>query len=184
MLTALAALITAGTGLLLGLNQVGVLGESATDLPATTTPQQSSSPVPPGPSSGPGSSIAPGGQLKVALPYGQPIRVGEVAYELVSATTRPDADGKLALSLSVRMISYSRYDANFWDANFRVIVGRDTYPASGGLNELVSGDSTKVGEVLFVIPDTTRTAVLRIKFNEGDREVPFQLRPPSRARQR
>ncbi|WP_460663477.1 hypothetical protein [Kribbella swartbergensis] len=95
----------------------------------------------------------------------------------MSATTRPDANGKLALTVSVRMTNHDRYDANFWDANFRVIAGPDTYPASGGLNELVRGDSTKLGEVLFVLPDTTRAAVLKIKFIEGDREIPFQLRP-------
>jgi hypothetical protein len=179
MLTAVAALVTAGTGLLLGLNQIGVIGGSTTGSPTTTTSQGHTSETPPDGGSGSptASSSAPSSQFSVTLPYGQTIRVGEVAYQLVSAATRPDADGKLALTVSVRMINHGRYDANFWDANFRVIVGPDTYPASGGLNELVRGDSTKVGEVLFVLPDNTRTAVLKIKFVEGDRALPLQLRP-------
>lgn len=74
------------------------------------------------------------------------------------------------------MTNRDRFDANFWDASFRLVVGADTIAPSGGLNELVPGDSSKSGTVLFVVPDTTRTAALKVKFYEGDRTIPFELR--------
>ncbi len=177
VLTALAALVTAGTGLMLGLHQVGLIGASTPQSPSRTVSQEDTSTAyaGAGSTSGPLASPAPAGQFSARLPYKQRFRVGDLAYEILSATITTEADNKLALSLSMRMLNYGDYDANFWDASFRVIVGQDTHPATGNLNELVPGDSTKVGSVLFVIPDNTRAAVLKIKYPGGERQIPFEV---------
>jgi hypothetical protein len=178
MLMALAAVITAGTGLMLGLHQMGLIGASKTDTPSGAV-SQGNTPNGGGvtSTSNTSSPATSGRSYQVTLPYKQEIRSGDLSYEILEATTRPETDGKLALTLSVRARNYDRFDSNFWDSTFRLSVGEGTYPASGGLDELVAGDASKIGNVLFVIPDSTRAATLKIKFHEGDRTIPFELRP-------
>lgn len=188
VLTAVAALITAATGLLLGLNQVGWLSASST--PSTSAASTKAPPpvgltgspsvaaatgsLPASGSSGSGSTSA----YKVSIPLKREFRVGDISYEVLAATARSDADGKLALVMSVRGRSYRAYDANFWDASFAVTVGEDIVPASGGLDELLPANATQRGDVLFVVPAGTRNAVLTLRFQGGEtRTVPFRIAP-------
>lgn len=132
-----------------------------------------------GPSTASRSETGSAGQprYQVTLPLEEEIRSGDVDYEILGYEIRPDADSALALSLPIRATNHGPYAINFWDASFRLVVGEDVIAPSGELNELVEGDASKVGTVLFVIPDTTRAAELKIKFYEGDRTIPFELRP-------
>jgi hypothetical protein len=194
VLTASAALVTAFTGLVLGLGQLGLLGSD--DGPAAGAGTQTSAPVAGGtaaaassPPSAPVSS-APSSAASTApaapelaaatttLPLDQPIRISEdVSYELLEAEVRPDADGQVALVLTVRMTKHTGGDAGFWDDSFRVAVGPDVYPASGGLNELVAGRATSRGEVLVELPDDTRRAELVLGYYGDRRTVPFEVVP-------
>ncbi|MGH3943230.1 MAG: hypothetical protein ACRDTG_32330 [Pseudonocardiaceae bacterium] len=181
LLTALAAIVTAVTGLLLGLNQIGLFEGSAPGSvsPAATrdgnVPKIGDNPIDP---AQPATTISPGmSAYEATLPLNEPTRSGDVSYEIVGYELRPDSDGELALSIDIRMFNYGRYDVNFWNAAFRLLVGADSISPSGDLNEIVAGDASKVGTVLFVIPDTTRGAALKIKFFEGDRTIPFEVRP-------
>lgn len=181
LLTAVAALITAGTGLLLALNEVGLLDPTSDETPSQVVagePEvdaESSSPA------GSGASVAPSASdYDISLPYDEEIRVGDIGYEILGATARPDAEGQLALVLSLRARSYRDYDYNFWDASFRVTAGEDIYPASGGLNDVLPANATQRGELLFVVPDSTRDATLTISFPyDKERSIPIRLRPTS-----
>lgn len=186
IMTAIAALITAATGLLLGLNQVGWLNASSasttsaasTRAPSVAAPSPSSS-VRPATGTLPASGSSSAGSAtayRVAIPLAKEFRVGDISYEVLAATARPDADGKLALVMSLRGRSYQAYDANFWDASFAVTVGEDVVPASGGLDELLPANATQRGDVLFVVPASTRDAVLIMRFQGGEkRTVPFRI---------
>jgi hypothetical protein len=127
-------------------------------------------------------SVTPGptseAGFEVSVPLNKEFRVDDISYEILNATARPDADGKLALVMSLRGHSYRDYDANFWDASFDVTAGEDIYPASGGLNELLPANATQKGDVLFVLPDNTREGTLTMRF-DGDtkRTIPFQIQP-------
>lgn len=188
VMTAIAALITAATGLLLGLNQVGWL--DASSAPATSAASTKAPPVlmpstSPSVAAATGSFAASGTSsagsasgYRVSIPLKREYRVGDISYEILAATARPDADGKLALVMSMRGRSYRAYDANFWDASFDVTVGEDVVPASGGLDELLPANATQRGEVLFVVPADTRDAVLTMRFQGGGkRTVPFRITP-------
>ena len=87
------------------------------------------------------------------------------------------AGGQVALVMTVRMTKHTGGDAGFWDDSFRVAVGPDVYPASGGLNELVAGRSTSRGEVLVELPDDTRRAELVLGYYGDRRTVPFEVVP-------
>jgi hypothetical protein len=177
LVTALAALITAATGLLLGLNEVGLLDSTSDQSPSQVVTSDPGGPSGGGTSAGSPTGDASSSSYEVSLAYGEPMRVGDIAYEVLEASARPDADGQLALVLDVRGRSYRAYDENFWDASFRVTAGEDVYPASGGLNKLLPANATAKGELLFVLPDTTRDAILRISFDNGERSTPIRIKP-------
>jgi hypothetical protein len=190
LMTAIAALITAGTGLLLGLNQIGAFNGSSTPTPSTAitkaSPDQAvhgspSLAVATGSLPASGSSGSASDRYQVTIALNREFRVGDISYEILSATARPDADGKLALVMSMRGRSYRAYDANFWDASFDVTVGEDVFPASGGLDELLPANATKRGDLLFVIPAETREGVFTMRFEGGQkRTVPLRITPASR----
>ena len=130
-------------------------------------------------------------QLTVAAPtrpYGVAVpRPAEVAhrllYTLFSANVTPLGNGTSELRLRVQFANFTLYDANAWDASFRLVVNGQTLAPTGGLNEVVPGRSLRNFFVTFTIPATaTGKAVLRIL--DGDRvgELPLDLsttlRPP------
>jgi len=176
VLTATAALVTALTGLAVGLGQLGHIGgDDAEGSPQVKAAVSSGAT----PSSTPSANAvgAGVGAATTTLPLGQPFRIGEVSYELLDARIRPDSDGLVALELSVRMTKHTGYDAGFWDDSFRVAVGSDVYAASGGLNELVPGRSSVRGDVLVLVPDSTRQAELVLRYLDDSRTVPFEIVP-------
>ena len=130
-------------------------------------------------------------QPTVAAPtraYGVAVpRPAEVAhrllYTLFSANVTPLGNGTSELRLRVQFANYTLYDANAWDASFRLVINGQTLAPTGGLNEVVPGRSLRNFFVTFTIPATaTGKAVLRIL--DGDRvgELPLDLsttlRPP------
>jgi hypothetical protein len=184
LLTALAAVITAVTGLVVGLTQIGVFDRSSSDPSPSVVPQDDAASIPAdNPATlddSPGAMSAGAPAYEVTLPLKEKMQSENTTYEILEYEIRPDSDDNLALSLSIRMTNQGKYPANFWDESFRLIAGQDTFAPSGGLNELVAGDSSKVGTILFVVPSTTRTAQLRVKFGADDaRTIPFELRPIS-----
>jgi len=106
---------------------------------------------------------------------------GDLTYSVVSGNVaaRGDTD---ELRLRVRLMNYSRYDANFWDKSFRLVVGGDVVSPTGDLNEVVPGNSLRYGIVTFRLRPQTRNAVLRIIHNQDSAEMPLDVsstgRPP------
>jgi hypothetical protein len=131
-----------------------------------------SSPTPP--FSTPPASI-PTERYGVAVPP-----VGEVAhtliYTLISANVTPLGNMSSELRLRFQFANYGRYDANAWDASFRLVVDGQTLAPTGGLNELVPGRSLRNGLVVFTIPATaTGKVVLRVLEGERVGELPLDL---------
>ena len=184
LLTAAAAVITAVTGLLLGLGQLGVFDGGRPAATSSGTPAAGSSQPP---TSQPGGPAQPGGTVTgagesagwtVALPAARTYRSGDVEYEIVGARVRPDVAGKVALTISIRCTNHGRYDLNFWDSTFRLNTGGISNSPDSGLNELVAGDSSKSGDVSFTVPADTREALLRIKFGQGESTARLAISPP------
>lgn len=195
LMTAAAAVITALTGLLIGLGQLGVFDAgrsgSVSGPPTAVGPSQPGAATQTGnsprngnsqqsgsPAADPGTSPDGSPGWTVTLPDQRKYRSGDVEYELLRAQARPDADGKITLTFSVRCTNYGRYDLNFWDSTFRLnVAGISTAPDSG-LNELVAGDASKAGDVTFTVPASTREAALRIKFLGGESTVKVLVASP------
>lgn len=78
------------------------------------------------------------------------------------------------ITLKIRCFLKGRYDMNFWESDFRLLVNALPYAAQGGLNEVVEGDSFKDGEIYFLIPNDLRKADLSIKFYDQNTTLPLQ----------
>ncbi|MDR6505931.1 hypothetical protein [Arthrobacter oryzae] len=180
LLTAAAAVITAVTGLLLGLGQLGVFdgGGRPAATPGGAPAAGTSQPAEPARPGGTATGAAESAGWTVDLPAGRTYRAADLEYEILDARVRPDVAGKVALTISVRCTNHGRYDVNFWDSTFRLNAGGVNHSPDSGLNELVAGDSSKAGDVRFTVPADTRGALLRIKFTEGESTAQFSISPP------
>lgn len=137
--------------------------------PATAPPE----------SAGAGASAASASATKrygVAIPAIAEVAHPALVYTPISANVTPLGNGTSELRLRMQFLNDGRYDANAWDAGFRLVLGGETLAPTGGLNELVPGRSLRQGMVVFTIPaSATGKAVLRVL--EGDRvgELPLDL---------
>jgi TIR domain-containing protein len=134
----------------------------------------------------PGRSTATGGrgraagsngfvaETKATLPRGDEAAVGSLVYELVEASVGARGHER-ALSLRIRVTNRGRYDANFWDANFRLQIGGEAYAPDSGLNEIVAAESTRENSVMFPLPASASAATLRITNGGETGEIPLDL---------
>jgi hypothetical protein len=102
-------------------------------------------------------------------------RLGDVTFTLLKAEVSPRTTEKDALQVRLRMMNHHKYDANFWDNSFRLVVDGVPTAPQGGLNEIVPGQSAKDGEVVFVIPRSTPGARLKITYADDSTEIPLDL---------
>ncbi len=179
ILTATAAILTAFTGLLVALNQIGVFhrthapaaaqnGASVTPVAASDSGSQATA----NPAAGsPGTSLA--------LPANAELRTQEAIYTLLAARVSPYAPGQVALDCTVRMSNLSAYDANFWASSFRLSVNGVLETPSNDLDEIVPGSSAKEAEVEFVIPANASTVGLQMgDVGEGKPALALHLSNP------
>jgi hypothetical protein len=164
LLTAAAAILTAVTGLLVALNQIGLFhhAQPPAPVPSTTSESAPGSSSSAAPASGTQAPAANPASQSLPLPASASLLTDSALYTLLSANVSSYAPGQLALDLTVRMTNRSGYDANFWAASFRLAVNGALVAPSNDLDELVPASSTKDAEVEFVIPANTTTAGLQM----------------------
>jgi hypothetical protein len=167
-LIAVAAAVVA-----LGVVLLWVMKEDAAPPALTSDANTAASP-------GPVSSGSPVGasakRYGVAIPTVAEVAHPALTYTPISANVTPLGNGTSELRLRMQFANDGRYDANAWDAGFRLVLGGEILAPTGGLNELVPGRSLRQGMVVFTIPTSaTGNAVLRVI--EGDRvgELPLDL---------
>ena len=134
-------------------------------------------PPPPGPSdTGVDNSRPPasGNVHPIEIPRQSEISHGDLIYTLVSGSLRP-GQGTSTLWLRFRVSNEGRDDANLWDQSFRVAVGGQVVPASGGLNTVLGARSIQQQIVRFEIPSGDRHAILRINYGDRTGELPLDL---------
>jgi hypothetical protein len=181
VLTGLAAVITAVTGLAVGLHQINAPSgteKAAPEKPAAVTPQKSAS-SDTTTSQTPSSNDA--AQQSLALPAGMEAKLrkcascGELVYKILSARLEPYNSEKRALRFTVRFTNNDRFPENFWDNSFRLLIDDVPRAPISNLNELVEGQSAKEGDVVFEVPTTENQVVLQISANDDTTKIPFDL---------
>jgi hypothetical protein len=186
VLTALAAVITAVTGLVIAVRSndgsprdpeppaiTAANTQAEAVPPATTAVPPATTAVPPPTTAAPVASAGAG----ISLPSGMDVRLaaGDVTLRILSARVEPFNREKRSLVLSVRHTNNSRYPQNFWAASYRLVIDGVPRAPTNGLNEVVQGESAKEGEVIFEVPVEAKQVVLRISAGDERTEIPFAL---------
>lgn len=169
MFTAAAALITAITGLVAALHQAGVFSSNTTR--EALQPGGSEMIVDSGAPAHPAESVNSSEDdnpavypLKLKLNAEETL--GTATFKILSAQVEQHNREKLALRITLRMTNNNDYPANFWDNSFRLLLDNVPRSPESGLNLVVDGNSAKEGDVVFLVPVVTQSAVLRIR--QGD----------------
>lgn len=173
VLTALAAVITAATGLVVALRSSDA-PRRETEPPAVTATNSPAEAVAPSITPTPVPAAASG---DIPLPSGRDVRLarGDVAIRMLSARLEPFSPEKRALVLSLRHTNNSRYPQNFWTASYRLVVDGVPRAPSNSLNQVVEGESAQEGEVTFEVPVQAKQVVLRISAGDERTEIPLDL---------
>ena len=179
MLTGLAAVITAVTGLIVAFNHTGNRSEQVP--PSSSSVSSGTSPAlpaaSPAPSRAPGAVPAAGRPQAIALPALNRVTLagGAAVITILSAQVEPLDLDRRALKFVVRYTNAGRYPANFWSASYRLIVADVPRAPTNFLDEVVDGDSAKEGEVVFEVPMNVKDVVLQISSGDEKSRVPFKL---------
>jgi hypothetical protein len=104
--------------------------------------------------------------------------LGEAPFTLLKAEVSPRTSEKDGVRIWLRMMNHQRYAANFGDSSFRLIVDGVPMAPVGALNDLVPGQSSKEGDVLYVVPRGTPGVTLKITESNASTEIPLNLKSP------
>ncbi len=176
LLTAVAALITALTGLAVAVYQIR-------DAQISAPPgSEQASPAKPDAAASQSPSGDGGTQQSGALPAGMEVKLaqGYIVYKILSARLEPYNAEKDALRFTVRCTNNDDYPMNFWDRSFRLVVDGVPRAPISGLNEIVEGQSAKEGDIVFEVPTGENKVVLQISAptpsgTDETTEIPFDL---------
>ena len=184
LLTGVAAVITAVTGLVIGLHQIGALSSTEQASPekpeAAVTTQNNSRPSPA--SSDTPTSQTPSGddasQQSLALPAGMEVKMGAGpegadVYKILSARLEPYHAEKRLLTLTIRYIHNGR--GSVIPASFRLLVDDVPRAPLFGFDGSVEMGSAKEADVGFEVPITENNVVLQISAMDEKTEIPLDL---------
>jgi hypothetical protein len=169
ILTGVAAVITAVTGLIIAFNRMTPPAAEKTETPATASSVESSA------KGTPSNSKA----VAIALPALSEVKIdsGDTAIRILKVELQPYNAEKKALKFSLRYTNNRRYDANFWERSFRLLVDDIPQPPTNSLNEIVAGNSAKTADVIFEIPVAVDQVVLQIIGLTDNTQIPVPLTP-------
>jgi len=102
------------------------------------------------------------------------MQFGDLTCDLRAASLHHYSN-KLVLTLDIRVRNASRYDAEFGDSHFRLVLDDTARPPVSGLSTVVAGESSRDVAIVFDLPLDARDVVLRTRFGETTVEVPLHL---------
>jgi hypothetical protein len=167
ILTGLAAIVTAVTGLIVAFNHTGSRSELAPQA-AAASPSERQPPL---------SSGAASGTQAVPLPALHQVKLagGNVVITILSAQIEPIDAERRSLKLRVQYLNAGSYSGNFWSSSFRAIVDDAPRAPTNFLDEVVASDSAKDGDVVFEFPNSVKDFVLQIGSGDDKSRIPFTL---------
>jgi hypothetical protein len=183
ILTGLAAVLTAVSGLMIAFHQVSGRDDAQGTAKKTTSGGQayvresgagSASSSTANASNSVASSAA---KVELPLPAIREAKLdgGNTVINILKVELQPFNAEKRALKFTVRHTNNGRYEANFWSNSYRLLVDDIPQAPTNLLDELVPGDSAKVGEVIFEIPLTVEQVVLQISSGNDKTRITVPL---------
>jgi hypothetical protein len=167
ILTGLAAIITAVTGLIIAFNRTSSRSE----------PVSSSSPPPVSRGVQPATTAESPSPGAIPLPPLHEVKLagGAAVVTILSAQVAPIDAERRTLTFDLRYMNAGRYPANFWGRSYRLIVDGVPREPTNSLNEVVDSDSAKEGEVVFELPRGAKDVTLQISSGDEKTRLPFKL---------
>lgn len=170
LLTATAAVITALTGLIVALNQVGLFDRRSAQAPPaqsdTAAPADTNSPSKE-PVAVPAAAPPPASAQAIQMPDGRSVTMtfldAKFEYTVLSARRESIPPDRALLRLRVRAWTNTARGLNFWSDSFRLHAGEMHLKPINDLNEVVSRDETKDADVEFEIDGAIKEAILVIQ---------------------
>lgn len=181
ILTGLAAIVTAVTGLIVAFNHTGSRGEqvsqAATASPTSGAPTSGASSSPAAAQQPPPPSGTASGAQPVPLPELHQVKLagGNVVITILSAQVEPIDLERRSLKLRVRYLNAGSYSGNFWSSSFRALVDDVPRAPTNFLDDVVASDSAKDGDVVFEFPVSVKDFVLQIGSGDDKSRIPFKL---------
>jgi hypothetical protein len=175
ILTGLAAIITAVTGLIVAFNHTSNRSEEVKPVSVSAPSSARPGSAAESPASGPAGGA--GGAERLALPAVNPVKLagGDAVITILSAEIEPIDLERRSLKFGVRYMNGGRYPSNFWSSSYRLIVADVPRAPTNLLDEVVEADSAKEGEVIFEVPASTKDVVLQISSGDERSRIPFKL---------
>jgi hypothetical protein len=175
ILTGVAAIITAITGLIVAFNRTGgktedvrppASVERAKDSPRETRKEREAS-----------ARGDAGRAQEVALPAVRRIKLagGDAVITILSVEVEPIDLQRRSLTFKLRFLNGRRFPSNFWSSSFRLIVDDVPRAPTNSLNEVVNSNSAKEGDVVFDVPARVKDVVLQISAGDDSSRIPFTL---------
>jgi len=181
LLTALAAAITAVTGLIVAVRPSKSPAETRPPIEnigsGTTAPEATGA----SPTSGPGSTTQPSTAATTERPLRLPspsqvkLAHGDIVIDLLRGRVESYNATTRSLALRVRLTNNGNYGVNFWSASFRLVVDGVPRAPTNLLNEIVDGHAAKDGDVVFDVPSDTKNVALRLIWADEQTDVLVDL---------
>ena len=172
ILTGLAAIITAGTGLMLAFNRTSGRSEPI-------TPSSTSSPPPVSREVRPTSASAPVSSSSGEIPLPEIRKVtlagGGAIFTILSERSEPLDLERRALTFRIRFLNAGRFPAVFGSSSYRMLVGDEALAPTNLISEAVGNDSSKDGEFRFELPTAAKDVVLQISYGDDKSRIPLKL---------
>ncbi|CAN7511476.1 hypothetical protein [Rhizobacter sp. LjRoot28] len=169
VLTALAAGVTATSGLIAALYQAGMVGkkDQATAIVAAVPVEHKAGAAPPPAVAPSAPAPAPAVERPIEMPDGTSVTMHsgtgqKFRYTIVSAQRAPESPQKQLLRFRVRVWTNAPGGVVFWGDSFRLKIGELSLKPVNQLNELAAQDETKEENVEFEIDASVQEAVLAI----------------------
>jgi hypothetical protein len=193
ILTAVAALLTATGGLLLTFNQVGCFDKSATkNKEVIQTPSENKDTKQIQPESNDNSkngnienktSNISNKKYPITLPPDiSDLKIGDFTIKFIETSLDNYSTGKLSLTFKIRITNKSNSSKWFGNYLFRILFdGQILSPEESSLinaHENVPAISSKDGDIVFVIPNTIKSAELQISYVDDEKQttkIPINL---------
>jgi hypothetical protein len=87
----------------------------------------------------------------------------------------PQGSDTALLTIRLRALNEDRFDINFWDRGFRLLIDGVPREPSNTLNELVASNSAREGDLAFPVPRALKSATLKILHANQTMDIPLDL---------
>jgi hypothetical protein len=175
IITGLAAIVTAVTGLIVALNGAGFFSKpAAINKPSTETksvikkeadslPAKQAEPQ------------KPAENLKAVFSMTR-VKIEDHEYTILGSSLEPITPESNSLAIKIKYKNNSNYSpATFWNEGFRLAIDGALTPPTGDLSELVERHAELTGTVTFEVPNNTKSLALHILDVGKDIAVPIKL---------